>query len=346
MLKTNAKSRYLMIIDTNRVTVSDDNGTLLLDEPLVTKFNREEEKIYAVGDDAVNWANNGSGDEKCVIEKPFELGITTSLDISNSAMEIVNPVERMLTQNDMNFIFRFFIEKALGKCSYKGLRMEAVVPAMFSEEARNMISEALKYNGLDFAGFAELPEAIMRNKNIKSGKYNLTADMGCKVLDISVWSKEGTLSRKEDILGLDNLLRDVWNSVYKQCNLRLLGDAEEYVLKNALSGDIKLNELPGYDKYAGQLDKVKSEIINGEEVYAQMQKYLSNVKDELTSFMKQQPQNVLAEIKSNGLIVTGAVCKLLCFKEMLERQKETWGIDFSITAQNAPNEKEWLQISW
>ena len=186
---------------------------VVLKEPSVVAFDRDTNKIKAIGEDARLMLGRTPGN--IVAVRPLRQGVISDYTVTEKMM-------------------KYFIQKALGKRTFRKPRIAVCVPSGVTEVEKKAVEDATYQAGAREVSIIEEPIAAAIGAGIDISKPcgNMIVDIGGGTSDIAVISLGGTVvSASIKIAGDDfdeaivrymrkkhNLLIGEVNGIYQMCD--------------------------------------------------------------------------------------------------------------------------------
>lgn len=182
---------------------------VVLKEPSVVAFDRDTNKIKAIGEDARLMLGRTPGN--IVAVRPLRQGVISDYTVT----------EKML---------KYFIQKAIGKKSFRKPRISVCVPSGVTEVEKKAVEDATYQAGARFVEIIEEPiaAAIGAGIDISKPQGNMIVDIGGGTTDIAVISLGGAVVSTSIKIAGDDFDEAIVRYMRKKHNL-LIGErtAEE-----------------------------------------------------------------------------------------------------------------------
>ncbi|MDO4632261.1 MAG: rod shape-determining protein [Eubacteriales bacterium] len=285
---------------------------VVLKEPSIAAFDRDANKIKAIGDEARVMLGRTTGN--IVGIRPMKNGIISDYAVT----------EQML---------KYFIQKASGRLSFKKPRIAICVPSNVTEVERKAVEDA---------GYqAGAREVLLVPKPVASAigaQIDISRPCGKMIVDIGA----GTCSAA--ILSIDGIVVDTTINVggdsLDAAIVNYARDAQGLIIGERAAEDIKIHvgcaverpeqkimEVKGRDLTTGLPKTVR---ISSEDVREAMKEELGQIVEAVHSVLERTPPELAADIVSRGIVLTGGGSLLDGMEELIE---EKTGIN-TITAEN------------
>ena len=186
---------------------------VVLKEPSVVAFDRDTNKIKAIGEDARQMLGRTPGN--IVAVRPLRQGVISDYTVT----------EKML---------KYFIQKAMGKKTFRKPRISVCVPSGVTEVEKKAVEDATLQAGAREVAIIEEPIAAAIGAGIDISKPcgNMIVDIGGGTADIAVISLGGTVVSTSIKIAGDNFDEAIVRYMRKKHNL-LIGErtAEDIKIK-------------------------------------------------------------------------------------------------------------------
>ena len=273
---------------------------VVLKEPSVVAIDRDTDKIKAVGEEARLMIGRTPGN--IVAVRPLKQGVISDYSVT----------EQMI---------RYFIQKAVGKRSYKKPRICVCIPSGATEVETKAVQDAAFQAGAREVFVVEEPlaAAIGAGIEIKKPCGNMIVDIGGGTTDIAVISLGGTVVSTSVKVAGDDFDEAIVRYMRKKHNL-LIGErtAEE----------IKIGIVTCYNKSENQKMEVrgrnlvtglpKTIEVTSEETEEALRDVTTSIIDAVHRVLEQTPPELAADIAVRGIVLTGGGCLLNGLDELIE----------------------------
>ena len=269
---------------------------VVLKEPSVVAFDRDTNKIKAIGEEARLMLGRTPGN--IVAVRPLRQGVISDYTVT----------EKML---------KYFIQKALGKKILKKPRISVCVPSGVTEVEKKAVEDATYQAGAREVAIIEEPiaAAIGAGIDISRPCGNMIVDIGGGTTDIAVISLGGTVVSTSIKIAGDDFDEAIIRYMRKKHNL-LIGErtAEDIKIKigsaypsaEAVSMDIR-----GRNLVTGLPKTVTEEALK--EATAQ-------IVEAIHSVLEKTPPELAADIADRGIVLTGGGSLLQGLEELIEEK--------------------------
>lgn len=299
-------------LGTSSILVYIKGKGIVLKEPSVVAFDRDTNKIKAIGEEARVMLGRTPGN--IVAVRPLNQGVISDYAVT----------ERMLKR---------FIAKALGRKNYSKPRITLCVPSSATEVERKAVEGAAMQAGAREVFIVEEPlaAAIGAGLDIMRPQGNMIVDIGAGTTDIAVISMGGMVVSASIKVAGDDFDEAIVRYMRKKHNL-LIGErtAEEVKMKIGTVyplPEVMTMEVRGRNLVTG-LPKVIE--ITSEETTEALKDISGQVVEAIHNVLEQTPPELAADIADRGIILSGGGALLHGLEELIE---EKTGIN-TVTAED------------
>ena len=286
----------------NSLVYSTGKG-MVLREPSIVVYDKDAEKIRAIGEEALHMEGH----------------------VTSNNMEVIRPIRQgvIVDYIVMEKMLRFFISKALGGRFFRKPRISICVPSGITEIERKAVEEAAYQAGARKVFLVEEPIAAAIGAGIDITKPfgNLIVDIGAGTTDIAVTSLAGIVVSNTIKVAGDNFNRAIMHYIREKHSLFIGEDTAETIkiqIGTAFKeADPRVMEVKGRNVVTG-LPKVAA--ITSEEIRVALRDATSQIVEAVHSVLEKTPPELAADIVDRGIILTGGGA-LLRGIDMLIEQK-------------------------
>lgn len=276
-------------LGTASVLVFKKGKGIVLHEPSVVAFDKNTNKVIAVGEEARQMLGRTPG--HIVAVRPLKDGVIADYDMT----------EKMLTH---------FMQKAIGKKLFFKPRVIVCIPTGSTDVEERAVKQATLSSGARQSFIIEEPlsAALGAGINISEATGNMVVDIGGGTTDVAVLSLGGIVCNTSLRVGGDKFDEAIIRYVRKEYNL-MIGDrtAEEikwrvgtaYVTKNNKDNSM---EIRGRDLLTGL---PKTVTITSEQSWLALQEPIQTVIEGVKNVLEITPPELAADIVNNGIVMTG-----------------------------------------
>ena len=175
---------------------------VVLKEPSVVAFDRDTNKIKAIGEEARLMLGRTPGN--IIAVRPLRQGVISNYEVTEKMM-------------------KYFIQKAVGRRSLRKPRIAVCVPSGVTQVEKKAVEDATYVAGAREVAIIEEPIAAAIGAGIDIAKPcgNLIVDIGGGTSEIAIISLGGIVTAKSIRLGGDELDEAIVNYVKKEYNLMI-----------------------------------------------------------------------------------------------------------------------------
>ena len=299
-------------LGTANVLVYIKGKGVVLREPSVVAFDRDTNKIKAIGEDARLMLGRTPGN--IVAVRPLRQGVISDYTVT----------EKML---------RYFIQKSCGKSRFRKPRISVCVPSGVTEVEKKAVEDATYEAGAREVAIIEEPiaAAIGAGIDISRPCGNMIVDIGGGTADIAVISLGGTVVSTSIKVAGDNFDEAIMRYVRKNYNL-IIGErtAEEIKINVATvhpEGRQVEQEVRGRDLVTGLPTTIK---VTSEDGRKALRESVASLVASVRSVLEKCPPELSADIVDKGIYLTGGGALLDGISQVL---KDETGIDTYVAEQ-------------
>ncbi len=273
---------------------------VVLKEPSVVAFDRDTQKIKAIGEDARLMLGRTPGNITAI--RPLRQGVISDYTVT----------EKML---------RYFIQKAIGKRLYRKLNIAVCVPSGGTEVEKKAVEDAAINCGAKEVFIIEEPIAAAIGAGIDIGKPcgNMIVDIGGGTTDIAVISLGGTVVSTSVKIAGDDFDEAIIRYMRKKHNL-LIGErtAEDMKIKVGtcfpLAEDMTM-DVRGRNLVTGL---PKSVPVSSSEIEEALRETTLQIVEAVHSVLEKTPPELAADIADRGIVLTGGGAMLRGLDELIQ----------------------------
>ena len=272
---------------------------VVLKEPSVVAFDRDTNKIKAIGEDARLMLGRTPGN--IVAVRPLRQGVISDYTVTEKMM-------------------KYFIQKALGKKSFRKPRIAVCVPSGVTEVEKKAVEDATYQAGAREVSIIEEPIAAAIGAGIDISKPcgNMIVDIGGGTSDIAVISLGGTVVSASIKIAGDDFDEAIVRDMRKKHNL-LIGErtAEDLKIKIgcAYKGvEVMTAEVRGRNLVTGLPRTVT---VTSEETEEALRETTAQIIETIHSVLEKTPPELAADIADRGIVLTGGGSLLNGLEELI-----------------------------
>ncbi len=273
---------------------------VVLKEPSVVAFDRDNDRIKAIGEEARQMIGRTPGN--IVAVRPMRQGVISDYKVT----------ERMV---------KYFIQKAVGRRTYKKPRISVCVPSGATDVEINAVKDATLEAGAREVHIIEEPIAAAIGAGIDISKPcgNMIVDIGGGTTDIAVISLGGTVDSASIKVAGDDFDEAIIRYVKKKHNL-LIGERTAEDVKIQIGTAYELPELlkmevRGRNMVTGLPKTVE---ITSEDVREALEETTNQIVEAIHGVLESTPPELAADIADRGIVMTGGGCLLRGLEKLIE----------------------------
>ena len=273
---------------------------VVLKEPSVVAIDRDTDTIRAIGEEARLMIGRTPGN--IVAVRPLRQGVISNYSVT----------EQMI---------KYFIQKAVGKRSYKKPRISICVPSGATEVETKAVEDASFQAGAREVFIVEEPLAAAIGAGIDISKPcgNMVVDIGGGTTDIAVISLGATVESTSVKVAGDDFDDAIVRYMRKKHNL-LVGERTAEEIKIGIGTcfkktEVKKMEVRGRNLVTG-LPKIIE--VTSEEVEEALREATTQIVEAIHGVLENTPPELLADIAVRGIVLTGGGCLLDGLEELIE----------------------------
>lgn len=273
---------------------------VVLKEPSVVAIDRDTDTIRAIGEEARLMIGRTPGN--IVAVRPLRQGVISNYSVT----------EQMI---------KYFIQKAVGKRSYKKPRISICVPSGATEVETKAVEDASFQAGAREVFIVEEPLAAAIGAGIDISKPcgNMVVDIGGGTTDIAVISLGATVESTSVKVAGDDFDDAIVRYMRKKHNL-LVGEITAEEIKIGIGTcfkktEVKKMEVRGRNLVTG-LPKIIE--VTSEEVEEALREATTQIVEAIHGVLENTPPELSADIAVRGIVLTGGGCLLDGLEELIE----------------------------
>ena len=270
---------------------------VVLKEPSVVAFDRDTNRIKAIGEDARLMLGRTPGN--IVAVRPLRQGVISNYTVTEKMM-------------------KYFIQKALGKKTFRKPRIAVCVPSGVTEVERKAVEDATYQAGAREVAIIEEPIAAAIGAGIDIGKPcgNM---IGGGTSDIAVISLGGTVVSESIKIAGDDFDDALIRYMRKKHNL-MIGErtAEDIKIKIGSAykrAEVDYMDVRGRNLVTGLPNTVK---VSSEETEEALRETTSQIVEAIHSVLEKTPPELAADIADRGIVLTGGGSMLRGLEDLIE----------------------------
>lgn len=285
---------------------------VILKEPSVVAFDRDTNGIKAIGEEARLMLGRTPGN--IVAIRPLRQGVISDYTVT----------EKMI---------KYFVQKAMGKRTFKKPRISICVPSGVTEVERKAVEEATYAAGARDVHLIEEPVAAAIGAGIDISKPcgNMIVDIGGGTSDIAVISLGGTVVNTSVKIAGDDFDEAIVRYMRKKHNL-LIGERTAEDIKIKIGTTYQLMEDEAIEVRGRNLvtGLPKTVTVTSSETEEALRETTGQIVEAVIGVLERTPPELSADILDRGIVLTGGGAMLRGLEELIE---ERTGIN-TITAED------------
>ena len=286
---------------TNCLVYSTGKG-LVLQEPSVVVYDKDTEKIRAIGEEAKQMSNH-----------------------VNSNMEVIRPIRQGVIVDFvvLEKMLKYFITKAMGRRAFRKPRISVCVPSGITEIERKAVEEATYQVGAREVYLVEEPiaAAIGAGVDITKPFGNLIVDIGGGTTDIAVISIGGVVVSSTIKVAGDSFDQAIISYIRKTHVLFISEDAAETIKVRIGTAIEEVNpqvmEVKGRNVLTGLPKKIK---LTSEEIREALKDATGQIVEAVHGILEKTPPELVADIVDRGIVLAGGGALLKGMDTLIEQR--------------------------
>ena len=260
---------------------------LVVSEPSVVVYDKNSEKIKAIGEEARQMTGHVS-----------------------SNMEVIRPIRQgvIVDYTVMEKMLKYFISKAMGRHAFRKPRISICIPSGTTEIERKAVEEATYQAGAREVFLVEEPiaAAIGAGVDVTKPFGNLIVDIGGGTTDVAVISMAGSVVSASVKVAGDNFDQAIMSYVRKNHSLFIGEEAAENIkIKIGTAcqeASPRMLEVKGRNVITG-LPKVVT--LTSEEIRIALRDATNQIVETVHGVLEKTPPELAADIVDRGIVLTG-----------------------------------------
>ena len=273
---------------------------VVLKEPSVVAFDRDTNKIKAIGEEARLMLGRTPGN--IVAVRPLRQGVISDFTVTEKMLE-------------------HFIRKAVGKKTFRKPKIAVCVPSGVTEVEKKAVEDATYQAGAREVFIIEEPiaAAIGAGIDISRPCGNMIVDIGGGTTDIAVISLGGTVVSTSIKIAGDDFDEAIVRFMRKKHNL-LIGERTAEDIKIKVGSCYPSSEVDSIDVRGRNLvtGLPKTVTVTSEETEEALKETTSQIVEAVHSVLERTPPELTADIAERGIVLTGGGALLRGLEELLE----------------------------
>ena len=273
---------------------------VVLKEPSVVAFDRDTNRIKAIGEEARQMLGRTPGN--IVAIRPLRQGVISDYSVT----------EKML---------KYFIQKAVGKQRFRKPLISICVPSQVTEVERKAVEDAAFQAGARDVKIIEEPiaAAIGAGIDISRPCGNMIVDIGGGTSDVAVISLGGTVVSESIKIAGDDFDDALVRFMRKKHNL-LIGERTAEDIKIKIGSAFPRPESVSVDVRGRNLvtGLPKTIAVTSEETEEALRDPCAQIVEAVHSVLEKTPPELAADIADRGIVLTGGGSLLYGLEELIE----------------------------
>lgn len=273
---------------------------VVLKEPSVVAFDRDTNRIKAIGEEARLMLGRTPGN--IVAVRPLRQGVISDYTVT----------EKML---------KYFIQKAVGKQRFRKPLISICVPSQVTEVERKAVEDAAFQAGARDVKIIEEPiaAAIGAGIDISRPCGNMIVDIGGGTSDIAVISLGGTVVSASIKIAGDDFDDAIVRYMRKKHNL-LIGERTAEDIKIRIGSAYPRPESVSVDVRGRNLvtGLPKTITVTSEETEEALKDTTAQIVEAVHGVLEKTPPELAADIADRGIVLTGGGSLLYGLEELIE----------------------------
>ncbi len=273
---------------------------VVLKEPSVVAFDRDTNKIKAIGEEARLMLGRTPGN--IVAVRPLRQGVISDYTVTEKMM-------------------KYFIQKAMGKKTFRKPRISVCVPSGVTEVEKKAVEDATYQAGAREVAIIEEPiaAAIGAGIDISRPCGNMIVDIGGGTTDIAVISLGGTVVSTSIKIAGDDFDEAIVRFMRSKHNL-LIGERTAEDIKIKIGNAFPKAELTTMDVRGRNLvtGLPKTVEVSSEETLEALRTPTTQIVEAVHSVLEKTPPELAADVADRGIVLTGGGALLRGLEELIE----------------------------
>ena len=275
---------------------------VVLKEPSVVAYDRNTNEIKAIGEEARMMIGRTPGN--IVAIRPLKQGVIADYTIT----------EKMI---------RYFIQKAIGKRTFRKPRICVCVPSQITEVERKAVEDATFAAGARDVKIIEEPiaAAIGAGIDISRPCGNMIVDIGGGTSDIAVISLGGSVVSTSIKIAGDDFDEALVRYMRKKHNL-LIGERTAEDIKIKIGTCYPLAEAETMDVRGRNLvtGLPRTITVSSEETEEALRESTLQIVEAVHAVLEKTPPELAADVADRGIVLTGGGALLRGLEELIEEK--------------------------
>lgn len=289
-------------LGTSSIMVYSSGKGIMLREPSLAAYSKDEEKVAAIGEEARQLLETASGN--IVAIHPLRKGVIADYSIT----------EKML---------KYFITKAIGRRAFRKPRISICIPSEITEVEKRAVEEVAYQTGARNVYLIESPiaAAIGAGVDMKKPCGNMVVDIGGGTTDMAIISMGSTVVSSSIKVAGNDFDEAIMRYMRKNHNL-FVGEQLAEKIKMQIGtvwdkDEIKTMEVKGRNIITG-LPKVVT--LTSAEIREATRDCMMQIMDGIQSVLEQTPPELAVDIVDRGIVLTGGGAMISGMENLVEQK--------------------------
>jgi len=272
---------------------------VVLKEPSVVAYDRDTDKIRAIGEDARLMLGRTPGN--IVAVRPLRQGVISDYTVTEKMM-------------------KYFIQKAVGRRTFRRPRIAVCVPSQVTEVEKKAVEDATFQAGAREVFIIEEPIAAAIGAGIDITKPcgNMIVDIGGGTTDVAVISLGGTVVSASVKVAGDDFDDAIIRYMRKKHNL-LVGERTAEEIKINIGScypgsQVTYMEVRGRNLVTGLPKTLK---ISSEDMEEALREPTGQIIETIHTVLERTPPELAADIADRGIVLTGGGALLSGLEDLI-----------------------------
>ena len=299
-------------LGTTNILVYAKGKGVVLKEPSVVAFDKDADKIKAIGEEARQMIGRTPGNITAI--HPIRKGVISDYSIT----------ERML---------KYFIQKAMGRRMFRKPRINICVPSGVTAVEKRAVEEATYQAGAREVNIIEsaVAAAVGAGVDITRAFGNMVIDIGGGTTDIAVLSLGDVVVSTSIPVAGNDFDQAIVRYVKRQHNL-FIGEQTAEAIKIKIgdvypSVELELMTVKGRNVISGL---PKTVTLTSEEIREAFKEVITKIVEAVQGVLEITPPELANDISSRGIILTGGGSLINGMEALIE---EVTGINAMVAEQ-------------
>lgn len=289
-------------LGTASILVYTKGKGIVLKEPSVVAYDKDADKVRAIGEEARQMIGRTPGNIMAI--RPLRQGVISDYMIT----------EKML---------RYFIQKSMGRKSFRKPRISICVPSGVTEVERRAVEEATYQAGARDVTIIEEPIAAAIGAGIDITKPfgNMIVDIGGGTTDVAVISLGGIVVASSIRVAGDNFNEAIIRYVRKNHKL-FIGEQTAEAIKLKIGTAYKRLEEKSMDIKGRNVvtGLPKTVHLTSPEVCEALKDTVNQIVETVQNVLEKTPPELAADVADRGIVLTGGGALLDGIEEVIQER--------------------------